>query len=165
MKTLIGRTRRVAGASARSRSRRAGSRRRRQGGFTLIEALVASLIMAVSVSAMVSLFYFAFNMTMKADSQGVAYTIGRREMEQVKLAGFEFAPDGTTTPGYDKYGNPATGQDVVFRATTIIVTKNDPGSSAGSYASHRIVNITVVAVKNSRDILYRSGTHLAKAGI
>ncbi len=162
MKTQPGQMRRPASVSARSRSRRAASGRRRQGGFTLIEALVASLIMAVSVSAMVSLFYFAFNMTMKADNQGVAYTIGRREMEQVKLAGFEFAPDGTTVTNYDKVGNPAVaGSVAVFQAATQVSTSGSPGS----YASHRIVNIKVVTLQNTRDVLYQSGTQLSKAGI
>ena len=156
-------TRRNCGIPVHARSgRRGGRRMRRQSGFTLVEVLVATLIMAVSVAAMVSLFRFAFNMTTKANFQGIAYAIGRREMEQVKLAGFDFAPDGTTITNYTNLGSPTgQGQTVVFRATTSVTTYGSPGS----YASHRIVTITVTTVQNTADTLYQSGTQLSKAGI
>ncbi len=140
------------------RARTGGTR-----GFTIIEALIASLIMASSVMAMISLWNFTFNLTVKADNVGAAYTVGRHAMERVKLAGFDYATEGVTTLYYDQQGGSESankGAQHRLRMVTNIVS--DPGYP--SYSAVRTVIITVT-VLNTGQTLYTTGATLTKKGI
>lgn len=135
----------------------------RPRGFTLIESLVASLIMACSVIAMISLWRFTFSLTVKSDDVGAGYLIGRRAMERVKLAGFDFAPEGANTLYYDRQGgseSAAKSTQHQLRAVTSIT------SDAGypSYNAARQVIITVTLLSTGETV-YQTGATLTKKGI
>lgn len=57
-------------------------------GVTLVEALVALLIVGASMAAMVSLWQFSYRITNRNDATGAAYNIGRRTVEHMKQGGF-----------------------------------------------------------------------------
>lgn len=57
-------------------------------GVTLVEALVALLIVGSSMAAMVSLWQFSYRITNRNDASGAAYNIGRRALERMKQGGF-----------------------------------------------------------------------------
>lgn len=134
-------------------------------GFTLIEALVASLIVSVSLMALVTLWRFGFDLTAKTDNLGVAYNIARHEMERVKLQGFDNAQDGATTTYYTAQGaavmTAGAGTTYRFQATTTVTTYG----AYSSYDATRSVTITVVSLLPTPVTLYHTGTELTKSGI
>lgn len=135
----------------------------RARGFTIIEALIASLIMASSVMAMISMWYFTFGLTVKADNVGAAYTVGRHAMERVKLAGFDYAAEGTTTLYYDQQGgSESTAQGAQHRMRMVTTISSEAGYP--SYSAARAVVITVT-VLNTGQTLYTTGATLTKRGI
>ena len=112
---------------------------------------------------MVSLWNFSFHMTTQADNEGVAYTIGRHEMERIKQAGFDFAPEGRGTIYYSALGVAhAIKQDGDrFQMTTTVTSNGD----YPSYNATRAVTVTVVSLLPKVETLYHTGTMLVKAGI
>ena len=132
-------------------------------GFTLIESLVASLIMASSVMAMISLWYFTFGLTVKSDNVGAGYTVGRRAMERVKLSGFEYAPEGATTLFYDlQGGSESAAQSTKHRMRAVTTITSDAGYP--SYDAARKVVITVTLLSTGQTV-YQTGATLTKRGI
>ncbi len=131
--------------------------------FTLIEALVATLIVSVSLMALVTLWRFGFDLTSKTDDVGVACNVARHEMERVKLQGFDNAQDGTTTTYYTAQGAAQTGPGASnrFQATTTVTTYG----AYPSYDATRTVTITVVSLLPTPVTLYHTGTELTKSGI
>jgi len=77
-------------------------------GLTLIELLVALLLLAVAISGLAGLWSFGFNTTRRSQDTGVAYNIARREIEKARNLGFMILPETTTTITYDGLGNPTT---------------------------------------------------------
>ena len=143
--------------------RRLLASRSKARGFTLIEALVATLIMALSIMAMISLWNFTFNLTVKADNVGVAYAVGRHAMERVKLAGFEFADEGATTLYYDRLGgSESAARSAQHRMKA--VTSINSGLGYPSYNASRAVVITITQL-NTGEMLYKTGATLTKKGI
>ena len=120
--------------------------------------------MFVSVAAMVGLWNFAFNMTTKADNEGVAYTIGKHETERIKQAGFDFAPEGTSATYYSAEGIPHAAQQNGdrFQVTVTTVTVN---GTYPSYDSRRAVTVTVASLSPKVETLYHTGTMLVKGGM
>jgi hypothetical protein len=55
--------------------------------------MVASLIVGLSLAAMVSTWYVALNMTQSTNDQGVAYNLARQTVEQIKGTGFYNTPE------------------------------------------------------------------------
>ena len=154
---------RIHPSANRATRRHSMSKRRNRGGFTIIEALIAVVIMFTSVAAMVSLWDFSFRMTTNADNEGVAYTIGRHETERIKQSGFDFAPEGSYTTYYSALGVAHSVQQDGdrFRVTTTVTSMG----AYPSYDSTRTVTVTVVSLLPKVETLYRTGTLLVKAGI
>ncbi len=132
-------------------------------GFVLVEALVASLILALSVMAMISLWYFSFGITTKADNVGAAYTVGRHAMERVKLSGFDFAAEGTTTLYYDHLGGSESATQGANSRMRVVTSVSSQGGYP-SYSSYRTVKITVTLL-DTGETLYTTGAELVKRGI
>src|SRR6478672_5873061 len=82
-------------------SRRGRGRRR---GFTLIEVLSSAVVVGTCVAAIISSWAFAFTMSKNGDQKSIAYSIGRRAMEETKETGFEDSTEGTTTYYFDGSG-------------------------------------------------------------
>jgi len=82
--------------------------RRASRGTTLIEVLVSVLILSVSIMAMVGLWQTNMKLTERHADASMAYIIGRKVMEQIKLMGFEVAPEGHTHVFYDANGGQAS---------------------------------------------------------
>ena len=152
-------------------------RRRRRKGVTYIEVIVASLILAISLCAMASMWYFSFNMSGNTDSKGVAYAIGRHALEEVKETGFRYAAEGTTTLYYDSSGGSesTTKQSNSAYQVTVVVTSDklstsDSGSSVPADDALRSVVVTVTLLVNqgsttSGTAVYTTGTYMARSGV
>ena len=146
--------------------------RRSQRGMTYIEVLVAALVMGISLAGMVSMWYFSFNLTVANDSEGIAYNIGRQAMEQTRIQGFVFAPEGVTTTFYNNSEAVVTSTDP-SRSLLLNVSVVSSAVSSGTAgysgavpadAALRTVTITVTRLSDTR-LMYTTSTYLVKYGI
>lgn len=146
-------------------ARRVSSRSRRRA-FTLIEVLIASVVVGVCIAAIVSMWSFAFGLSATADRQSIGYSLGRRAMEEVKQTGFQDSTEGTTTIYYDKTGGSRSATQAsnhMFSVTTVVATDVMNGSSPAPTAL-RTVTITVNFISTGASV-YSCTTYLARAGI
>jgi len=138
-----------------------------------MEVLFASLIVAVCIIGVVSMWAFAMNTTRGTDNSGAGYQIARRTLEKYKSMGFYNAPEaaaGSPITFYydvDGGGESASSTGKYFRAETTIVsdileTKNGVTSPADNAV--RAVIVTVYRVSDNRQ-MFKSGTLLARSGI
>jgi prepilin-type N-terminal cleavage/methylation domain-containing protein len=141
---------------------RPGSRR----GFTLIEVLVASVIVGTCIASIVSMWAFAYGMSASADRSSVAYSIGRRAMEEAKQTGFQDSAEGTSTVYYDTQGGSRSTTRTSshsYSVATTIATDVMNGAVPAS-AAIRTVTITVRFLGSGATV-YTCSTYLARAGI
>lgn len=144
---------------------------KRRRGFTIINALVASLIVATCLGGMVSMFYFSINMTRQSDEVSVAYSLARQAMEQVKETGFANTAE-SVSPSYTYFDNNGNLQSQKSASThfqlgiTVVSSSTVNGSNPvqPSPAALRTVTITVTNVSNNQQIC-QMNTYLARAGI
>ena len=149
--------------------------------MTFIEILAAALIVGTCLAAVVSLWYFAFNMSVKTDRQGIAYAVARHAIEEIKQTGFAYTQVGTPgTPGgsstlsstlyYDAKGeneSATQGSRVYKVVTTVSVDKTATLSGGGSVAADDATEIFTVTVTLVQDgsTLYQTGGYMVRSGI
>ena len=148
-----------------------GSSIRRRRGISLIEVLVAALIMAVSLAGLLNVFFFAGAATRTADQQGIAYSLGRNCMEVVRAGGSHFWNETVVQAGYtpqsaglyyrtyDENGDPANANPA-YRVVCEIVAQAGPLE----HLWRRQVTVEVVRI-SSGTVLYNARTYLAIGGI
>lgn len=178
---------RAPGGTTPLRRRRFGAAR----GMTLIEVLVAALVIAVSLAATVSLWQFAYNITGQTDDTGTAYSIGRRAIEKIRQTGFRQTPIGTaqqvgdSDPAvytatytavayYDRDGSAESVSQTatsLYQATTTVTTTyaiQAPSASGAIYVpaddAVRSVTVTVAALSTGATVC-RMGTLLVRSGV
>lgn len=132
-------------------------------GLTLIELLVALVLLAIAIMGLVSVFSFGFNVTRHSQDVGVTYSIARQEIERVRNIGFMLAPEATWVMGYDGLGNPTTETPPHFTATTTVQTIPDED---GELNLTCLRNVTVqVRAREGNELLFETTTCLTRAGI
>lgn len=154
--------------------------RRRRSGMSLLEVLIAMLIIGVSIASMLSLWYFAYNMSYQSDIKCVGYNIGRRTIERFREATWNVVPEGASC-----LFNPANGQYVAtlyydgsgggesttqgtsqYKVTAVVTTDkwttDTPPVIAGD--ALRAVDVTVTRLADS-SVVFRTGTYLVRSGI
>ena len=146
--------------------------RRASRGTTLIEVLVSVLILSVSIMAMVGLWQTHMKLTEKHADATMAYIVGRKVMEQVKLMGFSVVPEGQTDVYYDADGGQAsnTQTDVhKFKVTIDVVSdklsvSGTTGEIVPSSDAIREVKVTIVRIPgNVKERV--TGTILVRSGV
>ena len=75
-----------------------------RSGLSFIEVLVATLILVVSLMAMMSLWSANMSLTERHADSTMAYNLGRSMMERIKLQGFDVVPEGQTILFFDANG-------------------------------------------------------------
>ena len=145
--------------------------RRSNAGTSLIEVLISVLILSVSIMAMVGLWQTNMKLTEKHADATMAYIIGRKVMEEIKLMGFAVAPEGHTHVYYDANGRQASNIEtdvhkfkvnididsdkVSVNGTTGVIT---PSSDAIRYVKVKVIRIPGdVEERVTGTILVRSG--------
>lgn len=141
--------------------------RPRRRAIALVESLVASLILGVSLAGITALLYWSVNATVRTDEVGIAYNLGRQDMERVKQTGFPNTAEGTTVAYYrlDQTGTGAT--SAYFKLTRTVTTDLlVAGSNPPRPDDHalRRVQIKVDRVRGNV-ALYQTNTYLVRAGI
>jgi len=145
--------------------------RRRRGptrgrAFTLIEVLVASIVVGVCLAGIVSMWSFAFSLSAQSGSKTTGYSIGRRALEEVKETGFQDTAEGTTTVYYDSSGGSKSttlASNHAYTVTTVVSTDVMNGAVPASTAL-RTVTVTVTE-RSSGATVFTCSTYLARAGI
>jgi prepilin-type N-terminal cleavage/methylation domain-containing protein len=126
----------------------------RRSGFTIIEVLVATMILSVLIAGSVSAWVFMLNLTVKVDNSGVAYSLGRQSIERIKQTGFF-----NTTE--------VAGGNHVYKVVTSVIsgTPIDIGGGVIKPADDTLRTVTVSVYSWPGNLLiYTMGTYLARAG-
>ena len=140
---------------------------RQKRGVTMIEVLIATLLIGISVAALVQFWYFSFRMTTQAANQSVAYSIARSAIEQVRQTGFDNTAEGSSRAYYDANGTfpPSTtlAASSIYSVNTSVVSDKFQGSAPAPDAL-RTVTVTV-SLNVTGQNLYQMTTALSKAGL
>ncbi len=145
-------------------------RKRHRGithGITMVEVLVAGLVLATSVVALVQFMYVNFQLTGKAQDISSGYSMARSAVESVREQGFTNAAEGNTTVYYD--GNatypPSTSKasGSVYSCLTNVTSDTFSGASPATTAL-RTVTVTVTRISTSQ-VVYTTTTALANLGV
>jgi Tfp pilus assembly protein PilV len=138
--------------------------------MSLIEVLVAALVVGVNLAAMVSLWYFSYNVTAEDEDRMLAYNLARETMESIKETGFWNTPEvSASSPTVHYYDGTETLQDSNHSAARYTVSSSVVSSSYSSGTTPadnatRTVTITVALSANGQT-LYTTGTFLVRYGI
>jgi Tfp pilus assembly protein PilV len=136
-------------------------------GVTMVEVLVAGVVLITSVVALVQFMYVNYSLTGKAEDISAAYSMARSAVENVHQQGFSNAAEGTTTVYYDGSATypPSTSQVAtsVYSCQTSIVSDSFNGANPATTAL-RTVTVTVTRISSGL-ILYQTTTALANQGI
>lgn len=135
----------------------------RRRGLTLIELLVAVLIMGVALAGLMGLWTFGFNTTARSADVALGYNIARREVERQHTVGYVLQPvSGTFTHHYDGEGAPAAEADARFVATTTVETLPDPG---GTIKALRWIDVEVRAMNRGNEVVFSTRTYFVRGGV
>jgi prepilin-type N-terminal cleavage/methylation domain-containing protein len=148
-------------------------RRPVRGGFTMVEVLVAAVIVAFSMAAIVSTWYVASNMTISTDDKGIAYNLARQTVEAVRQQGFDNtaeAPAGSPVIHYfdtaqvNQDAAPANARYKV--STTVVSSATVASSSPVQPTTTALRTVTVTVTNNSTGAqLFQVVTYLVKEGL
>lgn len=165
------------------------SRIHRRRGMTLIEVLIAFLIVAVCISAMVRLWNFSYSLAAQNDAKGAAYNIARLTVERIKqakypgmktamgsnstLAACLYYPTTATyvsTLYYDEKGggeNSAQQGTSRFRVTASAVADKMTTDSPQEVAADALITITITVTQLSgtRPVTYITATNVVRSGV
>lgn len=150
-----------------------GAHRRAQRGSTLVEALLASLILGTCLAALISVLYFSNRMTVKSSDMGVAYNLARMTVEGIKQTGFTNtaevpanSPASTYYDGQMSLQNSNTSSVRYIVKTTVVSDQTVSGSNPVQPATTALRTVTVkVTVKQTGEEVCRMDTYLANDGI
>jgi uncharacterized protein (TIGR02598 family) len=131
-------------------------------GLTLVELLVALVIMGVVLGGLLGLFSFGFNATRQSQDMGAGYNIARLEIEKVRTVGFMLQAEGTQTTGYDGNGQPTEGSPH-FLATTTVHTLPDANGQINT-GCLREVTVEVIS-KDDLQPVFTTTSYLTKGGV
>lgn len=135
-----------------------------QKGTTLIEVLIAGLILAVGIMGVVNLWAVSFRLTLNTTDIGIAYNLGRQAVERTKQSGFRGAHEGTIVTYYTATGEIAPSRDQSRYVVTITVQSDPVENGSPGPNSVRIVRATVT-LRVTGDLLYATATYLVRGGI
>lgn len=136
---------------------------------TLIEALVAAVIISVALMGLMGLWSFSTALTVKVDRDSIAYNLARRGLEKARAAGFGLLPEGTSNFYYDHNGENEALVNANHRyRLTITVVSDRMASQQGvpqvSSDALRSVVVTVIDLSTNLTI-ETAGTTLVRGGV
>lgn len=135
----------------------------RHRGLTLIELLVALVLLGVGAAGLVALWPFGFTMTRLSQDLGVGYNVARQEVERAKNIGYLMLPEASWAGGYDGLGNPTADEDPHYTAAASVATIPDEAGEVHSRCL-RVVNVRVTARGMDRAV-FETTVYFARGGI
>lgn len=137
--------------------------------MTLIESLVASIVVAVCIMGVVSLWGFTMKMTSNTDDRAVGYNLVRRALERAKSQGFNGAPEGSVVLYYDAAGGgeSVTSGSLKFSVTTVVTSSLFETQNGVVRPADNAIRTVVATVRTVSDnaIVQASGTLLVRGGL
>ncbi|HJP83745.1 MAG TPA: hypothetical protein VJ835_09600 [Fimbriimonadaceae bacterium] len=148
-----------------------------------MELLVAGSILAVTMTAIVSLFVFVFRVTQRSDDKSIAYNIARKEVEYIRSEGFSNAlivrntdgtiaskfGDGTRVTYYSNTGAAlASSQGATYSATLVVTSDRfDTVSGGGTRPAQDSIRTVIVTVRriSTNEVVHKDGTLLTRSGV
>jgi prepilin-type N-terminal cleavage/methylation domain-containing protein len=135
----------------------------RARGFTLVELLMALLLLALALSGLVMLWSFGFNTTAHSRDIGVAYSVARQEIESARGLGYMLLPEGSWTVSYDGEGHPTTEANPRFTAVCTGATIPLP---TGEIDSRCLRALTVQVLARGRpEPVFETTTYFTRGGV
>ncbi|MFB3880101.1 MAG: prepilin-type N-terminal cleavage/methylation domain-containing protein [Armatimonadota bacterium] len=135
----------------------------RRRGVTLIELLVALLLLGVSLAGLAALWSFGFNVTGDSQDMAAAYSVARQEIERAKNMSYFFLPEATWTTSYDDLGNPTSEANPHFVATVTVHTIPDANGELNT-GCLREVSVAVTA-RDQASAMFETLTYLTRGGV
>jgi Tfp pilus assembly protein PilV len=140
-------------------------------GVTLMETLVCTAVLAVSLMGLGTLGAFSFGMETRVDDQGIACSLARNAIESVKMTGFAYTPEiPASSPQLAYYD--ATESAVAASAsrytvsTTVVSDLTVSGSNPVTPAPNALRTVTVTVTRTSTgEPLAQMVTYLCQGGI
>jgi prepilin-type N-terminal cleavage/methylation domain-containing protein len=144
-------------ARLNSRARRAFQGHSR--GFTLIEVVIAMLLLGIIGVAVLGALSYASTVLIVADRQATAESLARTQMEAIKSQNYSSAPNGgvgnytkidtTSFPGYTIWSVDRNGQFVNNGASDrVIAIPWDSENNTASYVDNGLQKITLMISYN-----------------
>ncbi len=104
------------------------TRYRSSQGFTLIEIMVAVLLLVIVMAAFVPVFLSGLNHASAARYRSLANNIARERMEQVRQLDYREIQEDTASPGdarnlSQRFGTTQTVRGITFTSTTTSATR------------------------------------------
>jgi prepilin-type N-terminal cleavage/methylation domain-containing protein len=132
----------------------------RNRGVTLVEVMVASLILVVGMMGITTAWIFSMNLTRTTDETAVSFNIARSTVERIRGIGFQFTPIATTEAFYDSSGITAGKNGAYYRA----VTKVSEAGMAAPPLDQKEIRVTVNRVSDGK-VLFATRTYLTLGGL
>jgi Tfp pilus assembly protein PilV len=125
-------------------------------GFTLLEAIVAALVVGIAGMGVLMMFSTGQTFVQASGTERIAAQLAQQRIEQVRATGYgtRFPPDPREEPGWTAVpGNPGYERMTIITevcSTNFNITWNDGGClPATTEAQTRIVVVTVRALNNN----------------
>jgi len=132
-------------------------------GLTLIELMVALLLLAVSLSGLIGLWAFGFNTTAHSQDIGVAYSVARHEIERGRMIGYLLLPEQSWSTSYDGRGNPTTDPESHYLAIGEVSTIPDAN---GEINTGCLRTLTVrIRARDREEWIFETVVYLTRGGI
>jgi prepilin-type N-terminal cleavage/methylation domain-containing protein len=148
---------------------------KRRGGFTLVEILVAVLLLSGSLVAIMQLWSVSRSITERSRDTAEYYAIARQELERDRVNGFDGVTAVLSTPrttDYDQNGAVvATGSTTAFyRAiSTYSLVSTSPTSGVPEPVGKQLgVQVVVIYTMNNGTVgpeVYRTTMFFTSAGV
>jgi prepilin-type N-terminal cleavage/methylation domain-containing protein len=127
----------VIGRRRHGRTRR-WARLRSDGGFGLVELLVAMTVLSVGILTLVAGFSSGYTALDRADRVGTASVLADMRMEAFRARTYSAIPVGTSTLTYSKTSSPPSPDGRDYTVTAIVTLQN-----AGTAAETELATVTV----------------------
>lgn len=149
-----------------------GKNRQSRQGATLVEVLVAALLLSIGLMGLLNTWVFSYNVTTNTDNSAIAYSLGRFALERVKMTGFYATAEGSTDAYYsgNEVSVASNASNVRFRVTTSVTSDQVASGTAGVAgavpADNALRTVTItVRLQPAGTVLYQTNTYLARAGV
>jgi Tfp pilus assembly protein PilV len=139
-------------------------RETREGGFTLIETVIALCIMSVVGFGAISLFLFAIGYNAGASDRARALAIAQQRMEALRSTSYgnlATMAAGATFNGTVAEGSRVAGESDEHTFTVATAVENDPNTGATNTKQKRIT--VIVTPANSRAWAGRVSLRMSRA--
>jgi type II secretory pathway pseudopilin PulG len=131
--------------------------------LTLVELLVATLLLGVALGGLIAIWPFGYNVTRRSQDVAIGYNIARQEVERAKNVGFMLLPEATWTTGYDGLGQPTSDESPHFTAVTTLQTIPDVNGELNTRCL-RLLEVRVTE-RDVNGVVFETETYLTRGGV